>query len=246
MALFAASVVGRFGFPGAVGHWSAAIFAAREPVPPAVGVVGLALFRGRASTPSLRSEAGRELAHLHACTGTPARGAATSPSSMRRPPRRRPARLPREHRADVGNAPRPRRPEQRCCWPTSAATSGPDTGCIGSASSRRTLLPTLARPFGTAIRRSNAGRTRMRPKRREPSAGCRRGRQGGAGRHPRESHLAAGIRTGVAGRVEALLEAGRPAAGRAVPPAALLVTAAVAMVSAGRNLEDLFELARHL
>jgi hypothetical protein len=112
-----------------------------------------------------------------------------------------------------------------------------------------TLLPTL-RP---AVRQCDQALERWADEDAAEAVGSRRLAAAAVARAalagtPRTSALTAGIADGaVAARVEALLEDRTDNRWAAlVPPGAVLVTAAVAIVSACRNLEDLFELARHL
>src|SRR4051794_8634921 len=76
VGLLAASVVGRLGAAGYVGHWSSSAFAAREPVPPIVGVVGVGLLAAAVLAVSAASRRlASELARIHRLykDATPAR-----------------------------------------------------------------------------------------------------------------------------------------------------------------------------
>ena len=246
-------MVGRIAFLGTLGHWSATVFAAHEPVPPTVGVVGLVLLAAAAVAALVAGrKLVRELGHLHRLhrDATPVRCGDVAVIDA---PTAEAVALPGWRGSIVLTSAMLRaldvREQKVLLAHERSHLRGRHWLYRLTVRLAAALLPTL-RP---AVRQCDQALERWADEDAAESVGSRRlaaaaiARAALAGT-PRESPLAAGIADGaVAERVEALLEDRAPSRWPAlVPPAAVLVTAAVAMVSACRNLEDLFELARHL
>lgn len=254
VALLAASVIGRIGFVGYLGHWSTAVFAANEPVPPFVGLIGVGMLiaASGATLVALRKlidEAAR-LYRLHRETAparcgdiavidapTPEavalpgwRGSIVLTSAMLR------ALTPAEQRVLLAHE---RSHVRNRHWLFRLAVR------LAAA-----LLPTLrptVRQCDQALERwaDESAADAVRDRRLAATAVAKAALAGAA---LRRSPLAAGIADGaVAARVEALL-AERSVSRWAVLalPTAVLTAATVTVLSAGADLEDLFELARHL
>ncbi len=254
VGLLAASVVGRLGLAGYVGHWSAAVFAAHEPFPPVAGVVGLALCLGAAlAVASAARRLAGEVARIRrlqrdvaaARCGDVAVVEASTPEAVALPGWRGSIVLtsamlralePPERRVLLAHE---RSHLRHRHWLFRLLTR------FAAA-----LLPTL-RP---AVQQCDQALERWADEDAAAAVADRRlvatavAKAALAGAEAQRAPLVTGFSGGtVASRVEALL-AERPSSRWATlaVPAGVLLTATVAVISAASGLEDVFELARHL
>lgn len=253
-ALLAASFVGRLGIAGYLGHWSSAVFAAREPVPPAVGVAGIGLLAAAAVTAAaaLRKLV-REVVRLYRLQrdvlpfrcGDVAVIDAPTPEAVALPGWRGSIVLTSGMLRALDASEQPvllaheRSHLRNRHWLFRLAIR------LAAA-----LLPTL-RP---TVRQCDQALERWADENAADVVGDRRltaaavAKAALAGTALGRSELASGIADGsVTARVEALLDDRSASRWSALAlPSIVLLSATAAVVSACSNLEDLFELASHL
>lgn len=254
VGLLAASVVGRLGLAGYVGHWSPGVFASRQPVPPVVGFVGAVLLAAAVLTVSYASrDLVAEVARLHRMhrDAAPARWGdvavveASVPEAVALPGWRGSIVLttamlqalePAERRVLLAHE---RSHLRHRHWVFRL-------GIRLAAALLPTLRPTVRQCDRTIERWADEDAADVVGDRRLVAAAVAKAALAGAAAE--RTALVAGFSDGaVVARVEALLAEPAPSRwGALVLPSGALLTAAVAAVAAASRLEDVFELARHL